>query len=1407
MRKRVGGTWKKLDPTLHRNADGSISTAVTSSNLTLSGGGRGPLATMNSYGRSLAVTLPMRLPAPALSGATATYRDVLNDVDLTVTADAQGGFSEVLVVKNAQAAANPALKELTLVTKAHGLSISSDGAGNITAADRGGRPVFTAPAPQMWDSAASHASTASAVQDPITGRRVDRASGVPVASSVQGPGKGAHHAAITTKATGKGIALTPSASLLSGPKTVYPLYIDPTFTAPSFIAPSAPSARQAWTQTNSYYHSSSYWKSSDLLRVGYQNWESPVFTARSFVQIGVPSQIYGSTVLTSEINFTEEWSPSCTATPVQLWNTSTISSSTTWDTPPTLISQIGSPQTVAHGWSSSCPAAGVGFDIGGPMQSAADNKKTNLTFGLRAGDESDKYGWKEFANTITVSTTYDHKPNTPTRLTTSPSTSCQDNTVVGDGSVTLYAGISDPDGGTLGSHFKLWPHNNSSTVVLQSDSNSLTGPSGTTAVYIIPKANLEQAANGKVTEFDWNIEVSDFKYFSSWSTTCHFSFDPTHPGPPDISQPGNTTIGQPFNVTINPPAGSTLPSSYEYQLNGGAPLNVAADSSGHATISIKPTRRTNILSVSSLSAGANYGDSDSVTINSANPATPQADGDLSGDGVPDLLAVGGQNSLPSGLWLADGKGDPGKTTGNGHVVTTASNIGINGDGLNTTESPTDFDHTIAFTGQFTNSGFQDVLAYYPPSTSTPNLNCTAIGTGGSGKVINGLGDGSALNATSDPHNIAAEGLFDFNCDSPIQLANAGTTSNSGSPYPDLIGISGDSTYGYALNIYQAQGLIGSWVASPLTVNSPDGTRWDNWTLATMQLPTSGGGSSTAMFLWNKSTGRLDLWENLSAAVDNFGNFNLTYTDYPVATNFHTGQDLTLQAADINGDGNPDLRTTGANETATANLFTSLSTTSSATLAQISDTLSTPSHTWALNDSQVGTITTAADSSGTLNATGSGGATWATDDLFSPAAHFDGTGSLATNGQAVPTNGDFTVSAWVKPQSLGGYVLGQKGTHTSGFALFSDAATKSWRFEMPTSDASNPTEDTASATTIPAQVNAWVRLTATYQASTSRMVLYVNDVAAAQATHTTKWNATGALTTGAYLYNDTLTGRFLGNVSDVETYSQALTAKQVAVLAGNPGPTSYAHINDGHDFNSDANPDVIAQWADGTLHLYTGAPGSQLVSDGQIWDSSWRTVRLMTAGNFTDAQDNNADTFAIWGDGTAHLYTSDGNGHITNAGQLVGGATWGSIVQIAAADFTGDGHTDLLAIWGDGTVHLYPGDGNGHIGSASANIWTDSSWSTMKLLGAGDYNNDGHADLLAEWGDGSLHLYTGDGNSHLTQGTQMYGGNTWSTVKGLIPGDFNHDGLVDLVAVWGDGTVHLYPGDGNGHLSAGPAMWP
>jgi hypothetical protein len=111
-----------------------VSAALTTGALTLSGGGTGPLVRIGSGGRSLALSMRMPLPAPVLSGATATYRGVLPGVDLRVTADVQGGFSEVLVVHDAVAAANPALKTLTLATEVPRLEL-------VTRPARRGHPV------------------------------------------------------------------------------------------------------------------------------------------------------------------------------------------------------------------------------------------------------------------------------------------------------------------------------------------------------------------------------------------------------------------------------------------------------------------------------------------------------------------------------------------------------------------------------------------------------------------------------------------------------------------------------------------------------------------------------------------------------------------------------------------------------------------------------------------------------------------------------------------------------------------------------------------------------------------------------------------------------------------------------------------------------------------------------------------------------------------------------------------------------------------------------------------------------------------------------------------------------------------------------------------------------------------
>ncbi|MBX7467255.1 hypothetical protein K1Y80_14325 [Streptomyces sp. MAG02] len=40
--------------------------------------------------------------------------------------------------------------------------------------------------------------------------------------------------------------------------------------------------------------------------------------------------------------------------------------------------------------------------------------------------------------------------------------------------------------------------------------------------------------------------------------------------------------------------------------------------------------------------------------------------------------------------------------------------------------------------------------------------------------------------------------------------------------------------------------------------------------------------------------------------------------------------------------------------------------------------------------------------------------------------------------------------------------------------------------------------------------------------------------------------------------------------------------------------------------------------------------------------------------------------------------------------------------------------------------------------------------------------NGIADLMAVWTDGTLHLYKGDGKGNITDATTMWGGTTWKT---------------------------------------------
>src|SRR6266545_2715364 len=147
--RRADGSWGAIDTTLRRNPDGSVSPTLDTVSLSFSGGGRAALASVGAQGTQLSLVWPGTLPAPVLHAETATYPDVLPGVDLLVRAEV-GGFSELLVVKTREAAANPALTAVSFTTVTRGLTLKPGQGGSVSAVDAHGNAVFGADLLHSW---------------------------------------------------------------------------------------------------------------------------------------------------------------------------------------------------------------------------------------------------------------------------------------------------------------------------------------------------------------------------------------------------------------------------------------------------------------------------------------------------------------------------------------------------------------------------------------------------------------------------------------------------------------------------------------------------------------------------------------------------------------------------------------------------------------------------------------------------------------------------------------------------------------------------------------------------------------------------------------------------------------------------------------------------------------------------------------------------------------------------------------------------------------------------------------------------------------------------------------------------------------------------------------------------------
>ncbi|MGW7590995.1 LamG-like jellyroll fold domain-containing protein [Streptomyces rubiginosohelvolus] len=527
---RVGGTWTRIDTALSRREDGSVAPGATSVKLQFSGGGeKTPLVRMERAGRAVSLSWPGKLPSPALDGAVATYPSVLPGVDLRMTAQ-EDGFTQLLVVKTAEAAHSADLNELRLKLGTEGLDVKETSDGGLRAVDRGaGGTVFEAPRPMMWDSSPGDAAapTARRATAPETGS-ADR--GEP------GAAESGQLAPVGVEVTADAeLVLTPDVDVLRGDKTEYPVFIDPQWSSPPATS---------WTMVSKYWASSPQWKfngDSDS-GLGYCGWAycKPQDTKRLFYQIPV-SRFAGKTILSAEFVVRNTWSASCSARSVELWQTKAISSSTTWNTQTAsgFWAKELSSKSFAYGYDG-CSAKDAEFNVKSAVQSAANAKASTMTFGLRAGSESDAYGWKRFSDKAFLRVQYNRPPPQikMSQLTMEYGGSCK---VPASAARIrslgkIYANnVTDPDADNVRVQFQAkWDAGDGKGSIARWTNTTTYKKSGSTFAVTLP------STVPKNKSVNWYARSHDGSNYSPWSyagdpTGCYFVYDTGVPAAPSIS--------------------------------------------------------------------------------------------------------------------------------------------------------------------------------------------------------------------------------------------------------------------------------------------------------------------------------------------------------------------------------------------------------------------------------------------------------------------------------------------------------------------------------------------------------------------------------------------------------------------------------------------------------------------------------------------------------------------------------------------------------------------------------------------------------------------------------------------------------------------------------------------------------